>query len=90
MYMKAKTSRGQWYDAKWWEQPLVQGNTGHCPRDSGSSLRIAWNQNKEQVGMGTWNGREEAPEGSGRMQTKARGKIPWLPVLLRDGIIWNQ
>lgn len=37
-------------------------------------LGVAWEFHgpkiKEQVGMGTWDGREEAPGGSGRMQTK--------------------
>lgn len=53
-------------------------------------LKFHRTQVKEQVGMGAWDGREEAIEGSGRTQAKGIGKIPPLPVLLRDRIGWNQ
>lgn len=72
-------------------QALVQDNTGELPRDPGAAWGLHRTQVKEQVGRRDLGGERRGHGVLRKKHTKERkGKILWLPVLLRDRISWNQ
>lgn len=74
---EGQPSRSQWNDANWWVQPLVQDDTGHFPGDCGVNLGIPKSQNNKQA----FDGKEDAIEGSVRMQTKCYRQDSLTPSL---------